>query len=366
VYGIGDIMQNHTKTRFTHTTANAMAAIAIGAMLVFSVAGMKAFADVVNNDVVVGGNDTITTEGSTTINYKVVGTGGDGQPGCNPADGSKATVTINKPAAVTATPGSLTFSSCNDPQSVVFSSSTPGDYVITVDVSDSGVGTYSENPATFTLHVNAAPAPTNTAPVITVPADITEPATSASGASIQFEVSAEDAEDGDVTDAVVCEDEGGNAVQSGDTFPIGTTTVTCEVEDSGGLTDSDSFDITVTIEAKGFYQPVDNPATVNAGKAGQTYPLKFEVFGDKDDANTEITETSVIQQPLKYKKIDCGTGATLDTLETTASGSTTLRYDSTAGQFIYNWKTPPQKGCYQVDVALIENMGTLTALFNLK
>ena len=120
------------------------------------------------------------------------------------------------------------------------------------------------------------------------------------------------------------------------------------------------------IEAKGFYQPVDNPSTVNSGKAGQTYPLKFEVFGDISDASTEITETSIIQQPLKYKKINCVSGTTEDTLETAASGSTQLRYDTTAGQFIYNWKTPPTKGCYQVDVNLIEGMDTLTANFNLR
>src|SRR5829696_8682219 len=100
-------MQNHAKVRFNNTNVNVMAAIAIGAMLIFSVAGIKAFADVVNNDVVVGGNDTITAGGSTTINYKVVGTGGDGQAGCNPADTTPATVNINKPAAVTSTPDSL-------------------------------------------------------------------------------------------------------------------------------------------------------------------------------------------------------------------------------------------------------------------
>jgi len=201
--------------------------------------------------------------------------------------------------------------------------------------------------------------------VITVPADVSVPATSASGASVPFEVTASDTEDSDLSSAVECTADG-NPVQSGDTFPIGTTTVNCEVTDNGGLSDSDSFTITVTIEAKGFYQPVDNPPTVNLGKAGQTYPLKFEVFGDSSDASTEITDTSVIEQPLEYKKVDCGTGATLDTLETTAPGSTTLRYDTTSGQFIYNWKTPTTKGCYQVNVDLIEGMDTLTANFNLK
>jgi hypothetical protein len=118
-----------------------------------------ALADNIVDDVVVGGNDTITAGSSTTINYWIVANNGDGQTGCNASDGSSATVTINKPAAVSASAGSLTFSSCGttNKQPVVFSSNTPGNYVISVSVSDSGTGSYNINPATFTLHVNPAP-----------------------------------------------------------------------------------------------------------------------------------------------------------------------------------------------------------------
>src|SRR5688572_11578345 len=112
MHGIGDIMQNRANKRFKNAHVNVMAAIAIGAMLVFSVAGTKAFADNVQDDVVVGGNDTITAGGSTTVKYRITANNGDGQAGCNAADGSKATVTINAPSGVTATPGSLVFASC--------------------------------------------------------------------------------------------------------------------------------------------------------------------------------------------------------------------------------------------------------------
>jgi hypothetical protein len=107
-----------------------------------------------SNDVVMGDHlDDFVAGGSTTISYKVVGTGGDGQSGCNASDGSDAIVTVNVPAAVTATPASLTFTTCNTPQAVTFSSSTPGSYTITVSVSDTGAGTYSAGAATFTLTV---------------------------------------------------------------------------------------------------------------------------------------------------------------------------------------------------------------------
>src|SRR5919112_3451620 len=98
-----------------------------------------ALADNIQNDVVAGGTDTITTSTSTTINYQVKNTsaGGSGFSGCDASDGSTLTLTINKPAAVTASPGSLSFNACDLPKGVTFSSSTPGDYNITVSASDS-------------------------------------------------------------------------------------------------------------------------------------------------------------------------------------------------------------------------------------
>src|SRR5215203_4529504 len=128
-----------------------------------------ALADNFVNDVTAGGSDTITTGGSTTINYKINATGGDNQLGCNASDGSSATVNLSVPAAVTASKNSLTFSACNTSQSVTFSSNTAGNYPITVSsITDSGVGEY-KNVADFTLHVNAPPPPPNDPPTISVP-----------------------------------------------------------------------------------------------------------------------------------------------------------------------------------------------------
>lgn len=83
--------------------------------IILMLAFPTALADNVVNDVAANpGSDTFTAGESTTVGYKIVGTGGDGQSGCNAADSSAATVTINTPAGVTATPGSLTFTTCND------------------------------------------------------------------------------------------------------------------------------------------------------------------------------------------------------------------------------------------------------------
>jgi hypothetical protein len=74
-------------------------------------------------------------------------------------------------------------------------------------------------------------------PVITVPQDITEEATSPDGAQVAFEVSALDDGDGPVD--VTCDR------NSGDTYPISETVVTCTAEDSASNRAQEFFIITV-------------------------------------------------------------------------------------------------------------------------
>jgi len=74
-------------------------------------------------------------------------------------------------------------------------------------------------------------------PVVTVPADITVDATSASGAIVSFTASAVDEVDGPITPTCT--------PPSGSTFSIGTTTVTCTATDSSGNTGSARFTVTV-------------------------------------------------------------------------------------------------------------------------
>lgn len=109
----------------------------------------------------------------------------------------------------------------------------------------------------------------------------------------------------------------------------------------------------------GFYAPVDNPPTVNTIKAGKTTTLKFEVFAD----GVEITDPSVVES-VKQFKVSCDPEAPSDPIEQTIAspGSTVLRYDSNVGQFVYNWKSPNAKGCYDV-VLTLDDGSKLTARF---
>jgi hypothetical protein len=107
---------------------------------------------------------------------------------------------------------------------------------------------------------------------------------------------------------------------------------------------------------------VDMNGTVNTVKAGSTVPLKFEVYAGA----LELTDPAIVKS-LRYAECIVPAGAPEDALELTASGGTVLRYDATAGQFIYNWSTKGLRAgtSYTVTVELLD--GTkIIAFFTLK
>jgi hypothetical protein len=197
--------------------------------LLVTLGSQAAFADnVVNNVSATVGNGSLVLPGSTTVGYQIVqgNAGGDPQAGCNVEDGTPATVTINAPAEVTATPSSVKFDKCNDFKNVVFTANAAGDYNITITVTDTGGGGYFTNPAAFTLKVLAGATDT-TAPVIAPHGNETAEATGPSGATVIYTPPAtSDAVDGAGT--ATC------ALPPGSTFALGTTTVTCDATDAAG------------------------------------------------------------------------------------------------------------------------------------
>ncbi len=150
---------------------------------------------------------------------------------------------------------------------------------------------------------------------------------------------------------------------SGYSTAVGTHTVTCSATDNAGNSASDSATYTVLPwTALGFYSPVDMGNFLNTVKGGSTVPLKFEAF-----AATELTSTSIVSF-FRTKELACGTfaAATVDDVEILSTGGTSLRYDSTAGQFIQNWQTPKTAGkCYSATVGLLDG-STITAYFKTK
>jgi hypothetical protein len=149
---------------------------------------------------------------------------------------------------------------------------------------------------------------------------------------------------------------------SGYSTAVGSHTVTASATDKAGNPNSDSRTYTVLPwTLAGFYQPTDMNGTLNVVKNGSTVPLKFEIFA----GSTELTDTASVKS-LTSAQIGCDLSAPSDDIELTATGGTSLRYDTTAGQFVYNWQTPKKAGsCYRVTMTT-QDGSSLAALFKLK
>jgi len=64
--------------------------------------------------------------------------------------------------------------------------------------------------------------------------------------------------------------------------------------------------------------------------------------------------------------VPCTGNSTEDEIEITATGGTSLRYDMTEGQYLFNWKTPNKAGkCYRVTMTA-QDGSKLKAFFKLR
>jgi hypothetical protein len=161
----------------------------------------------------------------------------------------------------------------------------------------------------------------------------------------------------------------GGCVVTGYSTAAGPHTMTAKATDNAGRTKTETRSYTVApYNLKGFYQPVDMNDTVNTVKNGSTVPVKFELF--QSISGTELTSTSAVTSVLA-RPMACGdlAGEPEDPIETVTTGGTSLRYDTTGGQFIFNWQTPKgatQVGkCYSLTMTAADN-STIIAYFKLK
>ena len=122
------------------------------------------------------------------------------------------------------------------------------------------------------------------------------------------------------------------------TSSVGDHTVTCTASDVAGNTASVTLHYLIKYVFSGFQAPINSEPTVNTGRAGRAYPVKFQLT----DAGGRYISALTAVQNITYNTDPSGifSNDPTDPLEATATGSSGLHYDVTANQYIYNWANP--------------------------
>ena len=135
---------------------------------------------------------------------------------------------------------------------------------------------------------------------------------------------------------------------TGATNGVGTFTWTATATDKAGNTSTQTGTYKVTYRFDGFLQPINDTAhqtglTTSVFKAGSTIPVKFQL---KNSAGTAVQSATapVWLTPVLGAKMSMPVDETAVTVS--ADSGSTFRYDATAQQYIYNWKTPSTGGNY--------------------
>jgi hypothetical protein len=144
-------------------------------------------------------------------------------------------------------------------------------------------------------------------------------------------------------------------VVTGGANGVGTFNWTATATDKAGNISTQTGTYKVTYRFDGFLQPINDTAhqtglTTSVFKAGSTIPVKFQLKNAAGNAVQSAT-APIWLTPVLGAKMSMPVDETAVTVS--ADSGSTYRYDATAQQYIYNWKTPNTGGNYhQIGVKL--------------
>jgi hypothetical protein len=132
----------------------------------------------------------------------------------------------------------------------------------------------------------------------------------------------------------------------------GTRALVVTARDGAGNTTTKTVTFVVHWTFSGFFNPVDNPPTLNVIKPGQAVPVKFGLGGNRGLA------IFAAGYPV-LATIACSASAPTDPIDqTVTAGSSSLQYDAGSNQYTYVWKSPssgwPSGACRQLIVQLVD------------
>jgi hypothetical protein len=143
---------------------------------------------------------------------------------------------------------------------------------------------------------------------------------------------------------------------------VGSHVVTADAVDAAGNHGSAGLVYTVLPwTLRGFASPISMTAP-NVVKGGSNVNLKFEIFA----GSTELTSLDAVAMLLQTP-VSCGTSTPLGppSIAPSSKGSS-LRYDTTSGQYVVKWDAPSSAGsCWVVSVVAADG-SSLAATFQVK
>ena len=143
-------------------------------------------------------------------------------------------------------------------------------------------------------------------------------------------------------------------VTGGASTGVGTFTYTATATDKAGNTTTLTGTYKVIYRFDGFLQPINDTAhqvgaSTSVFKSGSTVPVKFQL---KNSAGQPVQSATapVWLTPVKGSAMTAPVDETVYTAS--ADSGSTFKYDSTAGQYAYNWKTGTGGNYWRIGVTL--------------